>query len=138
MTSLEDRNLEATNPYRYVDALTIPYVVLPPSLAQAGGAKLGDFGAIYNQNNGMLTYVIFADSGPEEHLGECSVNAAHNVGLELVNKMGGASSGITYIVFPGSGNGQKRTAAEISDNGAKLLNAWGGIGKLKTAFNHSS
>jgi hypothetical protein len=137
MTSLEDPNLPVTDPRRYVDALEIPYVVLPPSLAIAGGAKLGDFGAIYNQHNGMLTYVIYADAGPEDHLGECSVNAAHNVGLELVNKAGGASNGITYIVFPGSGNGKKRTAAEISDNGARLLNAWGGIGKLKTAFNNS-
>jgi hypothetical protein len=137
MTSLEDQSLPATDPHRYVDALVIPYVVLPPSLANTGGARLGDFGAIYNQLNGMLTYVIFADEGPESHLGECSVNAAHNVGLELVNKSGGADNGITYIIFPGSGNGQKRTVSEINSQGAALLNQWGGINKLKAAFNNS-
>ncbi|MFL5728984.1 MAG: glycoside hydrolase family 75 protein [Cytophagaceae bacterium] len=135
MTSLEDPSIPATDPHRYVDALTTPYVVLPPQLKQAGGANLGDFGAIYNSHNGKLTYVIFADEGPSTHIGEASVNAAHNVGLELVNKAGGSDNGITYIVFPGSGNGSKRSVEEINAQGSALLSQWGGAEKLKNIFN---
>jgi hypothetical protein len=133
-TSLENQNLPRTDPHRYVDALTIPYVVLPPQLQNAGNARLGDFAAIYNKNNNKITYAIFADQGPETHIGEASVAAAHNVGLELVNKEGGANNGIIYIVFPGSGNGSVRTVSEINSQGAALLNSWGGLEKLKASF----
>jgi hypothetical protein len=133
-TSLEDQSIVRTNPLRYVDAIAIPYMVLPPQLMQASGAKLGDLAAIYNKNNGKLTYAIFADIGPETHIGEASIAAAHNLGLELVNKEGGADNGIIYLVFPGSGNGSKKTVSEINALGASLLNTWGGLQKLKSVL----
>jgi hypothetical protein len=131
-TSLEDQSMDRTNPNRYVDAVTIPYMVLPPQLMNACGAKLGDIAAIYNKNNNKVTYAIFADVGLETHIGEASIAAAHNLGLELVNKEGGAASGITYLVFPGSGNGTKKTPGEINSLGTSLLNTWGGLQKLQS------
>jgi hypothetical protein len=130
-TSLEDQSMIRTDPHRYVDALAIPYLVLPPQLKKTGGANLGDFGAMYNKNNDKISFAIFADEGPESHIGEASIAAAHNLGYELINKMGGAENGIIYVVFPGSGNRKKRTVSEINANGASLLEAWGGLQKLK-------
>jgi hypothetical protein len=90
--------------------------------------------AVYNKNNNKLTFAIFADIGMETHIGEASIAAAHNLGLELVNKEGGANNGITYLVFPGSGNGSKRTVTEINSLGASLLQTWGGLQKLQSVL----
>jgi|GEM_PF-1554659 len=130
MTSLADESVSQNSPYAYVDAASIPYIVLPPNLEKAGGAKLGDFVAVYNAANGKVSYAIFADEGPNNHLGEGSIALANNLTINSSAKTGGADSGIHYVIFPGSGNGKKRTAADIATNGQALFTAWGGVNKL--------
>ena len=130
MTALADETLPGSDPYSYVDAASIPYIVLPPNLEKDGGAKLGDFVVVYNAANSKLSYAIFADEGPNDHLGEGSIALANNLSINSSAKTGGADNGITYVVFPGSGNGKKRTAAEIATNGQALFTAWGGLSKL--------
>jgi len=126
MTSLEDTDKKETDPERYVNAETIPYIVLPQKVEEAGGAKLGDFAVVLNKANGKLCYAIFADGGPPGKLGEGSIALAKALDIDANPKDGGVPDNIIYLVFPGSGNKQKRTLEEINTEGGKLFAAWGG------------
>ena len=70
------------------------------------------------------------DIGPADRIGEGSVALAENLGIRSNARNGGARGGILYLVFPGSGNGQPRTADEINVESEKLLETWGGIPQL--------
>lgn len=126
-TSLADRTKKFTDPGRYVDASKIPYVVLPPDVADRGGAQLGDFAVVVNLRNGKSSYAIYADIGT---MGEGSIALADNLGIWSDARRGGESDGILYLVFPSSGNLQPRTIDEIQSEAEKLLNDWGGIENL--------
>lgn len=126
-TSLSDRTKKVSDPTRYVDASKIPYVVLPRDVADGGGAHLGDFAVVVNLANGKSSYAIFADIGT---MGEGSVALADNLGIWSNARQGGRRDGILYLVFPGSGNRQPRALEEIQSETEKLLQDWGGIGKL--------
>jgi len=134
MTSLEDTEKAETDPSRYVNAEVIPYIVLPQKVKQASGAKLGDFAVVVNKSNGKLAYALFADEGPPGKLGEASIALANALGVDANPKNGGIEEYvIMYLVFPGSGNGKKRTIEEINTEGEKLLKNWGGK-KLLLSF----
>jgi len=123
-TSLADKTKMFEDPTRYVDASKIPYVALPQDVADWGGARLGDFAAVMNLRNGNLTFAIYADIG---RVGEGSVALADALGIRSNARYGGESEGILYLWFPGSGNSQPRTVAEIQKEGKKLLlRNWGG------------
>ena len=126
-TSLSDETREFTDPTRYVDASKIPYVVLPEDVADRGGARLGDFAVVKNLRNGKSSFAIYADIGT---LGEGSVALADALGIWSDARQGGASDGILYLLFPGSGNLRPRTIGEIQSEGEKLLSDWGGTKKL--------
>jgi hypothetical protein len=126
-TSLSDRTKPRNDPTRYVDASKIPYIVLPRELAAQGGARLGDFAVVVNLRNGKSAYAIFADVGT---FGEGSIALANNLGIWSDARQGGRRGGLLYLVFPGSGNRQPRTVEEIQSETEKLLQDWGGLGKL--------
>lgn len=126
-TSLSDETKKFTDPTGYVDASKIPYVVLPEDVADRGGARLGDFAVVKNLRNGKSSFAIYADIGT---LGEGSVALADALGIWSDARHGGASDGILYLLFPGSGNLRPRTIGEIQSEGEKLLSDWGGTKKL--------
>ena len=126
-TSLSDRTKKFTDPARYVDASKIPYVVLPQGVAERGGAQLGDFAIVKNLRNGKSSFAIYADIGT---LGEGSVALADALGIWSDARHGGASDGILYLLFPGSGNQQPRTLSDIQNESEKLLSRWSGTQKL--------
>lgn len=129
-TSLSDNTKKFTDPTAYVDASEIPYVALPPDLADRGGVRLGDFAVVMNLRNGKSSFAIYADIGT---LGEGSVALADALGILSDARHGGASDGILYLLFPGSGNLRPRTIGEIQSEGEKLTSNWGGtdwIGSL--------
>jgi hypothetical protein len=129
MTALGDPSIRnRCNPARYVDATTIPYISLPLEVKRAGGARLGDFAAVYNVSNGKTAYAIYADSGPANRIGEGSVALARALGMPVHGHpvQGGQSSGVVYVVFPGSGNGRPRPLLHIFANGLRLFLQWGG------------
>lgn len=126
-TSLSDRTKPPSDPTRYVDASKIPYVVLPRSVAEQAGARLGDFALVVNLRNGQSSYAIFADVGT---LGEGSIALARNLGIWSDARQGGRRGGILYLVFPGSGNRQPRALEDIDGEAQKLLQDFGGIEKL--------
>ena len=128
-TSLSDHGKKPTDPTGYVDASTVPYVVLPNDLADRGGARLGDFAVVMNLRNGKWSYAIYADIGT---IGEGSIALADKLGIWSDARRGGESDGILYLVFPGSGNLQPRTIDEIQNEAEKLLHDWGGIERLSS------
>lgn len=105
MTALTDPAKCATDPSRYVDARTVPYVVFPRSFYnEHGTGQLGDVGIAMDMSNGKSSEFIIADIGSEtEELGEISIKLAENLGGTNVNPRNGAgapSGPILYVVFP--------------------------------------
>ena len=133
-TSLVDQTKDKYDPYRYVNAEMIPYIVLPARLYIKANINLGDFAAVINKKTGKIAYAIFADVGPAGKLGEGSIALANNLGIYSSPKDGGADEDVIYIVFPGSGNGQSRDLEEIHSYGPKLLKEWGGQDLLLSFF----
>ncbi|BBM83306.1 alpha/beta hydrolase [Candidatus Uabimicrobium amorphum] len=122
------------DPRRYVNASTIPYFVLPARKSM--GAKLGDIAAVVNTRSGKVAYAMYSDVGPKNHIGEGSIALAEDLGIHSSPKKGGVSSGVVFIVFPGSGqgNGKLRTREEIRATGQRLFSAWGGVEQLNAVW----
>lgn len=131
-TSLQDPSRAVTDPRRYVDASTIPYIVLPGLVRDRGRVRLGDFAVVRNRANGKVAFAIYADGGPAGKLGEGSIALAKALRIPSSPKHGGTDrKEVAYVVFSGSGNKRPRTKAEIDQHGARLLEAWGGRARLE-------
>ncbi len=136
-TSYNNPALAATDPVRYLDARSVPYVVLPGGLVPEAG--LGDLVALYDPMSKHLTYAVFGDIGPSSECGEASLAALKRLGLPAVD--GKSSPGETrhdlfYLVFPKTSWRLARSqewpiSAAIID---KLANHefrhWGGMRRL--------
>ena len=124
-TSLVDKSKGLRDPKRYVDSTTIPYLALPPEVLVSkltGGARLGDYAAVID-GDGDVAYAIVADVGPKGKLGEGSIALADALGIPSNPRRGGRTSGLTYVVFAGSGDRAVKTRPEIEREGARLLEA---------------
>jgi hypothetical protein len=126
-TALFDRSKHRRDPSRFVDSTKIPYVALPGDLAERTGARLGDFVLVSSARTGRYSYAIFADIGV---LGEGSIALADNLGIWSDARRGGSRAGISYVVFPGSGDGQPKSVDEINQRGASLVQRWGGAEEI--------
>jgi len=131
-TTLHDRTKKVSDPRRYVDSETVPYIALPPRVLGPAGAGMGDFAAVMNRKNGSVAFAIVADQGPRNRIGEGSIALAKALGINSNARVGGVAGGIVYIVFSGSGNGQPRSVEEINSKAGELLNAFGGPARLKS------
>jgi Fungal chitosanase of glycosyl hydrolase group 75 len=126
-TALFDRTKHRSDPARFVDATQIPYVALPGDLARQTGARLGDFVFVYSEQTGKFSFAIFADIGA---FGEGSIALANNLGIRSDARRGGSPAGVSYLVFPGSGDGQPKSVDEINRMGNELLASRGGTEKV--------
>lgn len=133
-TSLQDTSRRATDPRRYVDSSTIPYIVLPAAVTRPTAARLGDFAMVVNVRNSRRSPAIFADGGPPNKLGEGSIALANALGVPSNPRSGGAADQIFYVVFPRSGDGRPRLLADIAARGEQLFNAWGGMQKVQACL----
>lgn len=139
-TALTSVNVAAeTDPARYVDASTVPYLVFPgPFNAKAGTGRLGDVGVAYQSSTHKFSTFIVADIGPNEPLGEASIALLKALGGSSPNPRNGAgvAAGVTvYVLFPKSvSQRQKRwpaSNADIASQANGLLAAIGGPDVLK-------
>jgi hypothetical protein len=130
VTALVHRDGAATDPRHYVDAATIPYVVLSPRVMRAANAHLGDFATVWNRRTRKLAHAIVADIGPADRLGEGSLALAQATGVPGTPKSGGQIGDVVYLVHAGSGNRYARQLSTINRAGATLLNRWGGLARL--------
>jgi hypothetical protein len=133
-TALEDRTQDPKAQARYVDSSRVPYIVLPPSVAASTGAKLGDMVMVYNQRNGKLSPAIYADVGPNNHLGEGSIALAEALGIKSDARKGGVDGGLVYVVFPGSGNRKPRSLEDIAAIGNLHFTKGGGVARVQSLF----
>jgi Fungal chitosanase of glycosyl hydrolase group 75 len=126
-TALFDHTRGRRDPARFVDSTMIPYIALPGDLARQTGARLGDFAFVSSARTGKSSYAIFADIGT---FGEGSIALATNLGIRSDARRGGSWGGVSYVVFPGSGDSRPRTVEEINGLGSALVEAWGGPEKI--------
>ena len=135
MTSLFDASIaDERNPRRFVDAVSIPYVVLPPEGFKH--AKLGDFATVVNLQNGKVAAAIVADeSAPELPVGEGSIALAKALGIDSDPRNGGIEKGVGYVIYPGSGNGKPRALNEIVSASESHFQRWGGLQMLRGCLN---
>lgn len=136
-TALQDPSKDRIDPRRYVDSSTVPYVVIPGRFSAESGVKLGDLAAVYFAQNEKLAFAVVADLGPSKKIGEGSIALAAALGLDSDPKTPGVDSGVTYVVFPKSGERWPMSVEQIHDQGAKLFEKWGGTKRIK-AMNTSS
>ena|ERR1700722_652674 len=122
-TALFDRTKRHNDPARFVDATQIPYVALPGDLAVRTGARLGDIVLVFSEQTGKYSFAIFADIGA---LGEGSIALAENLGIRSDARRGGSRGGVSYVVFPGSGDGRPKSSDEIKRRGAEVTARWSG------------
>ena len=137
-TALYDRsNTNLRDPRRYVDAETIPYVVLHPKALHY--AKLGDFATVVNLKNRKVSVAIVADvSAPNLPVGEGSIALAEELGIGSSPRRGGQDGKVVFVIYPGSGNGKPRELQDIRAESNRLFGVWGGINRLDACLASSA
>jgi hypothetical protein len=132
-TSLEDPSKAVSDPARYVNAETVPFVVIPSE--PKFGIVLGDVGFAFNLHTGDSSEFIVGDTGPANQLGEASVLLAENLSLNASAKVGGTSSSIIlYVFFENSKLNWPSSNVDILAAANKQLEALGGINHLKVTL----
>jgi len=111
---------------RSLNPTKTPFYVLPIGFDKAyPGVKLGDFAAVIYR--GKVAFALFGDRGPREKIGEGSILLAEELGINADPRRGGVSSGVLWIVFPGSGNRRPVANEVITRRGRELFRAAGGV-----------
>jgi len=100
-TSLCDKTKGLADPSRYVDSEIVPYIAICPEL-RSRGVALGDI-ALVTYHKKKIGAIV-ADIAPHNHYGEASIACAVALGIPSSAKNGGVSSGVVYVIFPGSRN----------------------------------
>jgi Fungal chitosanase of glycosyl hydrolase group 75 len=145
-TSLCDPNVTNTHDTaRYVDASTIPFVVLPGGFPRAVGQTgtsvskcLGCLCYVINLKTGNATGAVFADVGP--HVGEASLATALRLGCDPFYpnarpKVAGMDSKRFFtIVFPNEILAMPLKADDIEAKATAQFQAWGGWDGLAAAL----
>lgn len=124
-TSLVDIHYGTTNPLRYVNSETVPFIAMPTNVLASGNVIVGDVAYVYNTTTGQSCFAIYADAGNTTSIGEASIMTASLVGVNPNVRTGGTSAGIIdYVVFPHSGFGQGYipTIAQIDSIGNSRIN----------------
>jgi hypothetical protein len=92
------------DPAAYVDAETVPYVVVPPQVRSlARGIVLGCRALVTSTATGGSCEAVVADIGPRSKIGELSIAAARAIGIPHSPRTGGIDRRvIRYELFPGT------------------------------------
>jgi len=93
------KSLPNSSPFKYVDAATVPYVVVPPMIISGvAGVVLGCRAVVTNARTGQSVEAVVADRGSSGKLGEISLACARAIGVP-------AGEGATY---PANSGGVKQ------------------------------
>jgi hypothetical protein len=91
----------ADDPAAYVDAETVPYIVVPPLIIQRTAGVVRGCRARVSFGGASVNCVV-ADKGPSNKIGELSIAAARAVGLPSSPRNGGTEEpDILYELWPG-------------------------------------
>jgi len=90
-----------SDPSAYVDAETIPYIVVPPIIVQqTAGVVRGCLAKVTFR--GRSVDCVVADRGPAKRIGELSIAAARALGIPSSPRHGGTESPeVQYELWPG-------------------------------------
>lgn len=124
-TSLVDRSKKATDPHRYVDSRTVPYVSVAKDILGRCGIKMGDVAMVMYGNKAVGA--VCADVGPAHKYGEGSIALAEALGIPSNAKRGGVDHGVTWLIFPQGGGPWPR---DFAPQAAAAFAAWGGVAAL--------
>jgi len=121
-TALCDRKYGRNDQRRYVDASTVPYVVMPPELRQmmvgVGDVAIVSYGS-------MSCSAVVGDVGPHRKIGEGSAALAKALGINSDARHGGVASGVTFRIFAASSLGwprkQEDIVAQVESYGAPAI-----------------
>ncbi|MEV4581465.1 CBM35 domain-containing protein [Nonomuraea jabiensis] len=102
-----------------LNAAQLAYMVVPSSSSiwdyRTKGIGCGTVVAIVY--NGQVEYAVMGDTGPSGIIGEASYRTAADLGINPDPSNGGTDSGVTYIVFTGSG-----TKVQTIENHTQAVN----------------
>ncbi len=91
----------ANDPTAYVDAETVPYIVVPPLIIQATHGVVRGCRARVTLGKLSVECVV-ADKGPRDKIGELSIAAARAIGLPCSPRKGGTDKPeLLYELWPG-------------------------------------
>jgi hypothetical protein len=91
----------ASDPAAYVDAETIPYIVVPPVIVKATAGVVRGCKARASYKGRSVDCVV-ADRGPAGKIGELSIAAARALGLPSSPRNGGTQRAeVEYELWPG-------------------------------------
>lgn len=108
MSSLHLRNAdgsarEATDPFRYVDAATVPFLVVCPQVIEAvDPIVMGCRAVLTNTKNNISIEAVVADGGNTNEMGEISLAAAQ--ALQIPGNAHGVNTSehlLTMEIYPG-------------------------------------
>ena len=89
------------DPAAYVDAETVPYIVVPPMIVQRTDGVVRGCKARVTYN-GVSVNCVVADRGPANKAGELSIAAARAVGIPSSPRNGGMNTAsVLYELWPG-------------------------------------
>ncbi|MFK0156465.1 glycoside hydrolase family 75 protein [Streptomyces sp. NPDC090499] len=115
---------------RQLNAEKLPYVVVPgPSRRwnhRKSGVRGGAVAAVIYK--GRVQYAVVGDTGPRDIIGEASYATAKALGVNPDPRVGGAPSGVTYIVFRHSAVKPIENRAEAEAEGERLAEEFAGGG----------
>lgn len=107
---------------RQLSAERLPYVVVPgPSHRwnhKEHDVRRGTVAAVIHGDR--VRYAVVGDIGPADIIGEASYALARNLGIRPDPKGGGAASGVTYILFKGSGASPIENPGAAAAQGERL------------------
>lgn len=99
-TSYRFPNLMASDPRAYLDAETVPFIVVSPLIQQRlKGVILGCKARAVNIQNGRMVDCMVGDIGPTRKMGELSIAAAKALGIPSSPKDGGTNELIVKYEF---------------------------------------
>lgn len=101
MTWYRHPGMKANDPKAYVDAETVPYIVVPQLIVQGVAGIVRGCKARVTYNGKSVDCVV-ADRGPANKIGELSIAAARALGLPSSPRNGGTDDPVvTYELWPG-------------------------------------
>lgn len=138
-TSMTVKETPAGTQRHWVDAVKIPYVVLPGNFVKTYHVKLGDLAVVYRPKTQAVAFGVYADGGD---LGEASVKLHTDLGSSpIVTKNGiarakaGIPDPVVILVFPGANVPSSEDAEQwnkrIHEAGDAALTKWGGLPRLQ-------
>jgi hypothetical protein len=121
-TSLVDHTKALHDWRRYVDAMTVPYIAIPPELKEEFNVSMGDVCSLNNVSNGRTCTAVVAEIGPHGKIGEGSIALAVALGLSGDPRHGGTDHAIIAVkLWVRSNQGWPRSQEEISAQVRTLL-----------------